>query len=200
MIPHTPRPIEQLDGLQAITAEAERVTIGEVVDTLGENGFAITITIMAVMLVILAPIPGLSVILGIPMTVMAAQWAMGRSAPWLPEKMRSRSVAAADMQKALAYAIRVLHFMHPLVHPRGRLLRLAPFRKFALFVLLFLCFFVFLPIPFGNIPPAIAIGAIALAEMEDDGVLLAIGTIFGLLVAGGFITIGFFVLQGTMLF
>lgn len=198
MIPQNPRPTEQIEGLQALAGNAERVSVGEVVDTLGENGFAITITIMAVMLVILAPIPGLSVILGVPMTVLAAQWAMGRATPWLPDKMRVRSIPAADMQKALAYAIRILHFMHPLVHARGRVLRLAPFRKFALFVMLFLCIFVFLPIPFGNIPPALAIGMIALAEMEDDGVLLAIGTIFGLLVAGGFLTIGFFVLQGTL--
>lgn len=198
MIPTTPRPTDQIDSLQSFTATTDKVSVGEVVDALGENGFAIVILLMALLLVILAFVPGLFVILGLPMTVLAAQWAVGMTKLWLPEKLRSRLMPADVVQKGLGIAMRWLSYVQPLVHPRGRLLRLAPFRRFAKCVLLFLCLFIFLPIPLGNLPPALAIACIALAEMEDDGVLLAIGTVFGLLVAGGFITITLFVLEGTM--
>lgn len=198
MIPTTPRPTEQIDGLQSLAQNNDQVSVGDVVDTLGENGFAIVILLMALLLVILAFVPGLFIILGLPMTILAAQWAFGMQHLWLPATLRNRTMPAEAVQKGLAIALRWLSALHPLVHPRGRLLRLAPFRRFAKCVLLFLCLFIFLPIPLGNLPPAIAIACIALAEMEDDGVLLAIGTVFGLLVAGGFITISLFVLEGAM--
>lgn len=198
MIPTTPRPQDQIDTLNTFAETTDKVTVGEVIDALGENGFAISILIMALLLIILAFVPGLFIVIGLPMTVLAAQWAWGMEHLWLPEKLRSRTMPADKVQKGLGIAMRWLSYMHPLVHPRGRLLRLAPFRRFAKIVLFFLCFFIFLPIPLGNIPPALAIACIALAEMEDDGVLLAIGTVFGLLVAGGFITIAIFVLEGTM--
>lgn len=198
MIPTTPRPSEQIDTLQSFSQTTDKVTVGEVIDALGENAFAIAILLMALLLIILAFVPGLFIILGLPMTILAAQWAFGLEHLWLPARLRDRTMPAEKVQKGLGIAMRWLSMLHPLVHPRGRLLRLAPFRRFAKFVLLFMCFFIFLPIPLGNIPPAIAIACIALAEMEDDGYLLAIGTVFGLLVAGGFITIAMFVLEGTL--
>lgn len=198
MIPTTPRPSDQIDNLQSFSQTTDKVTVGEVVDALGANAFAIAILLMALLLIILAFVPGLFIILGLPMTILAAQWAWGMEHLWLPAKLRDRTMPADKVQKGLGIAMRWLSLLHPLVHPRGRLLRLAPFRRFAKCVLLFMCFFIFLPIPLGNIPPAIAIACIALAEMEDDGVLLAIGTVFGLLVAGGFITIAMFVLEGAL--
>lgn len=198
MIPTTPRPTDQLDNLQTFTETTDKVTVGEVIDALGANSFAIAILIISLLLIILAFVPGMFIILGLPMTILAAQWAFGVEHIWLPAKLRDRTMPADKVQKGLGIAMRWLSYLHPLIHPRGRILRLTPFRRFARFVLLFLCFFIFLPIPLGNIPPAIAIACIAAAEMEDDGYLMAIGTVFGLLVAGGFITITLFVLEGAL--
>jgi hypothetical protein len=151
----------------------ERIAVGDLLAALGDRALAALLFVFAVPNVLPVP-PGTSAVLGAPLVFLAAQLAFGRQ-PWLPAVIARRTMTRADFAGLvrrigpwLARAERVL---------RPRVVRLAspPMEYLVGLLCLLLAIVLVLPVPLGNMLPALAISLFALGIMERDGLWILVG-------------------------
>ncbi|WP_343055283.1 exopolysaccharide biosynthesis protein [Azospirillum oleiclasticum] len=169
------------------------ITLGGLVALLGDRAFGMMLLLLAIPNVI--PMPGLSTAVGIPMILLGAQMAAGMRQPWLPRRLAS---VGFDRDAFLGVVRRV----HPHVarverHLRPRLPQFteALAERLLGLVIIVLAGVLSLPIVFGNLPPAVGIGLIALGLIERDGAFVLAGLV-GSVLALAFVSAVVFGLGG----
>jgi hypothetical protein len=160
--------------------QGERVRLRDVVDILEDRAYGLLLLILALPNVIPNPVPGLSGILGVPLVLVAAQLALGRPHPWFPKVLAERSLATAHFAAMVERIVPWLRRLEHLTRPRLRWLCKQPFERMLAVFCLVLAFVLALPIPLGNILPALAVSLIALGLIEHDGIAIGAGFILGL--------------------
>lgn len=158
----------------------ERISIGELVDGLEERAFGILLLLFALPTILPAP-PGLSALTGLPLVLFSIQMIMGSAHPWMPRFLRERTFLRTDLLGILRRAEGWLRRVEKLAKPR-----LVGFvdgvqERVAGVVILLLSIILVLPIPLGNIFPSIAIGLMALALMERDGICMIAGYVMSVI-------------------
>jgi hypothetical protein len=150
------------------------ISIGDVLDAFSDRAFGALMLLFAAPNVLPLP-PGMSAVLGAPLLFITAQLMVGRSTLWMPRFIRERSISLDFFTLLTAKLSPILHWAERFLRPRlGMLLRPLPERIVGAACLL-LAIILFLPIPFGNIPPAFAIAAFALGILERDGLATLVG-------------------------
>jgi len=158
----------------------ERITLGNLIESFGNRAFGALLFIFAIPVALPIAIPGISAVLGAPLLFLSWQLMRGREQPWLPDVMRNRSFRRLDFARMLVRVLPTICRIECLVGPRliwltnRRGEQIIGFFAFVLSVVLFL------PIPFGNTVPALAIAMMALAILERDGVAAIAGALVGL--------------------
>lgn len=191
--------LSALLGELAADASRERISISDLVATMQVRAIGALLLIFALPNAVPTP-PGTSAILGLPLVYLTSQLMLGHT-PWLPRFISERSISRRDFAAVvgkitpwLARAERLLTARVPQVTtPVAE--RLVGVLCFALAVVLFL------PIPLGNMLPAIAISVIALGILERDGVWILTGGAIGivaLLIVWG-VVLAFFKMLGFMM-
>jgi hypothetical protein len=170
-IPKPRRLSEILQDLQ----DTPSLTIGELSKLMGERALGALMFVFAVPNAIPTP-PGTSAVLGLPLVFLTFQLMLGRQALWLPQRIANRPVSgnllAAFLRKALPWLARIEKILKPRLSP---LIRNDLAERILGFVCFLLAVVLFLPIPFGNILPALAIAILALALAERDGIAALVG-------------------------
>ncbi|CAG1019241.1 hypothetical protein BURC_04109 [Burkholderiaceae bacterium] len=151
----------------------ERVSIGELLHALGDRALGALLFIFAFPNVLPVP-PGTSAILGAPLVFLAAQLMLGR-APWLPSVVANRSIAHADFSALVRRVEPWLQRAERMLRPRLAHLAQPPMEYAIGLVCLLLALILFLPIPLGNVLPALSISVLALAILERDGLWVVAG-------------------------
>jgi hypothetical protein len=163
-----------LSGIAADPAR-ERVSVGDLLAAMGDRAFGALMLIFALPNLLPTP-PGISGILGVPLVFLAAQLMLGQR-PWLPKVIANRSMLRVDfsafMDRAGPWLARVEKLLRPrlgvLVHPPA---------EYAIGVAcLLLAVILILPIPLGNILPALAICMFSFGLLEKDGLWAIVGAI-----------------------
>lgn len=159
----------------ASNPDRERIHIRDLLAELDQRAIAAMLFVFAVPNTIPVP-PGVSGVLGAPLLFLAFQLMLGWS-PWLPAIIADRSFARTDFE-------RILHKVGPwllkaerLMRPRLTFLCRRPFEYLVGAVVLILAIVLFLPIPLGNMLPAIAICILALGLIQRDGVWVLLGAV-----------------------
>jgi hypothetical protein len=152
----------------------QRIGIGELVGAMQDRAFGVLMFIFAIPNVLPTP-PGVSSVLGAPLVLLALQLALGRSAPWLPQFIARRSLPAAEFGAVVRKVVPWIARAERLLKPRLGLLARPPAERLIGLVCLVLAIVLFLPIPLGNMLPALAISIFSLAILERDGVAVLIG-------------------------
>ncbi len=160
--------------------DAERLSIGELIDRLGDRAFGVLILLCALPNCIPGP-PGLSTVTGLPIVVFSLQLLLGGDRPWLPDFLRRRDFSREDVLRMVRRAEPWIRKLERLSRPRFSLLVDGFAERFAGLMLFILSFILILPIPLGNLFPAIAIAVIAIALMEHDGVAVIVGYVWGVI-------------------
>lgn len=153
----------------------DRIYIRDLLAELNHRALAAMLFIFAVPNTIPVP-PGVSGVLGAPLIFLAAQLMLGLP-PWLPKLISNRSFARTDFEKVLLKVGPWLQKAERLMRPRAQFLARRPAEYLIGLVVLVLSIILFLPIPLGNMLPAIAICILALGLIERDGLWIAIGTV-----------------------
>lgn len=163
------------DVLQWLAREPgrERVSVRDLIDALGERALGALMFLFAFPNVLPVP-PGTSAVLGTPLVFLAAQLMFGRR-PWLPAVVSRRSMAHADFALLVRRIAPWLKRGERLLRPRLGWLALPPVEYLLGAVCLLLALVLALPIPLGNILPALAISVLALAILERDGLWVLYG-------------------------
>ena len=153
-----------------------RVSLGDLVDALGERGFGLLILVLALPNVVPGPaIPGFSAIFALPLGL---QLTLRRHEPRLPGWIGRRSLSLDRFRALVARAAPLLRRLEARLRPRG--LPLGGWGAPALgAVLVVLALALAVPVPFGNTPAALAIIIVALGLLERDGRAVAAGVATG---------------------
>ncbi|WP_425259317.1 exopolysaccharide biosynthesis protein [Rubrivivax sp. RP6-9] len=151
----------------------ERIAVGDLLAALGDRALAALLFVFAVPNVLPVP-PGTSAVLGAPLVVLAAQLAFGRR-PWLPAVIARRTVARADFAALVLRVGPWLARAEALLKPRVAWLALPPMEHLVGVVCLLLAVVLVLPVPLGNMLPALAISLLALGILERDGLWILAG-------------------------
>lgn len=178
-----------------------KVTVNELLRAFGDRGFGAFIFLFAVPNLMPVTIPGQTAVLGFPLILLAWQWLMGRSRPWFPQRIARHSFRRHEMRAAIAKPMEWLKRGERYIKPRqGWVFGFWGEKALALLALA-LAVVIFLPIPLGNMLPALALMLIGLGLVERDGVAALVGAalgVSGLMVVSGVLYA--MVLAGWLLF
>lgn len=150
-----------------------RIAVGDLLAALGDRALAALLFVFAVPNVLPVP-PGTSAVLGAPLVFLAAQLAFGRR-PWLPAVIARRTMTRADFAALVRRIGPWLARAERLLRPRWERLVLPPMEYIVGGVCLLLAVVLVLPVPLGNMLPALAISLLALGILERDGVWVLAG-------------------------
>jgi len=150
-----------------------RISVRDLLVALRDRAIGALIFVFAFPNIIPLP-PGASSILGAPLLFLTAQLALGLK-PWLPSVIADRSMDRMHFAAAVRRIAPWLARAERLLRPRVETLARPPFEYLIGAICLLLSIVLFLPIPMGNMPPAIAICLFALAILERDGVWVLAG-------------------------
>ena len=163
-------------------ARIGKVTIGHVLDTLGEAGFCLIALFLALpFLQPFIPLGPFSTAGGLAFIMLGTQILRGFPEPILPERLRCIAVTPRILQGIIGYSIKFLGWCRR--YTRLRYLNWVSWHKGrTLMGGILLASGLIMVIPFFGIPlndffPALAIVSVCIAELEQDGlmVLVALG-------------------------
>lgn len=156
---------------------AESVTLDWLMGRLGDRSFGVVVLVLA----LVGVLPGVSVFAGALLTVPAFQMIMARPSPAFPSGIASCPIGTRPLVRLLHWVVPVLRRLEKVIHPRWLTLIEATKRVVGgVVVLLGLCLLV--PVPLSNVPPALVIVLVALAYLQEDGMLLCASLLAALLV------------------
>jgi hypothetical protein len=168
--------------------DSERIVFGSLLEAVGDRAFGALILVFAIPSLVVGIIPGITALLGLPLVLLSLQLMIGSPRPWFPRSVSARSMERGTFARMVASVRPRLQRFEKLLKPRLLPLTSTWAERLIGLCCLVAAALVFLPIPFGNLLPALALCAFGLALMERDGVLvlLGVGALgFGLIVLGG---------------
>jgi len=118
-------------------------------------------------------LPGLSILFGLPMVILAVQMVLGLRTPIFPRFIRHRTVRRDVLSRGLALGIRGMQKTEHLLRPRFLILSGPHLDRLHSMLALVLSMMVALPIPFLNLPPSLGVVVLALGLMQRDGAFIA---------------------------
>ncbi|MBC8129566.1 MAG: exopolysaccharide biosynthesis protein [Rhizobiaceae bacterium] len=151
----------------------ERVSVGDILTAMDDRAFGALMLIFAMPNALPTP-PGTSTILAAPLIFLAAQLTFARR-PWLPRMIADRSMLRDDFAGMIGKAAPWISWAERLLKPRIEVLARPPAEYAIGAVCLVLALILFLPIPLGNMLPALAICMFSLGLLERDGVWIISG-------------------------
>lgn len=92
---------EALDVLEAAADEREKLSLGEALDAIGQHSFAPLLLLPGLIMVLPGPadIPGVPVVLGVLVIIIAVQMILKREHLWVPSWMEKRQLGSGTVKK-----------------------------------------------------------------------------------------------------
>lgn len=178
--PHDRQPVSSIIEVFLDGWRSDTVSVGDIIEALGNRGYAVLMLILALPNLFPIYIPGLSPVTGLPLIYICWQLVIGRPVPRLPKWLSQRKISsqrfAGVMRRVLPSLRGVERVLKPrlidLVSQRGE-------RIIGIGCLLMLTILIN-PLPATNWLPALAISCAALAILERDGLLVIAGILVGI--------------------
>jgi hypothetical protein len=180
----------------------ETLSVGELIDRL-EDADGPGPVLFALTLPVLTPMPpGVSMVLALPLLMVAPQIVLGRQRLWMPDWLGRRTIGRKELVKVLKRVLPPLTRFEAVVKPRLSFLTGNVGSRMVGVACTLIALVLVLPIPFANLVPSIALGVFALGLTRRDGLLVLAG--YGLILVAiavialgvhGF-TLGFHELRG----
>jgi hypothetical protein len=190
--PHDPRlPLSEV--LRRIGDQPEpTISVGDLAERFGGRATGALLLVFGLACTLPLP-PGATTIFGAPLVLLAPQVAFGAASPWLPVRLRTRSMRVEDLRRGLPRAVLWLERIEAVSRPRLPFLFGAWGYRVIGAVCTVLALVLILPIPLGNMLPAAAVSVLSLSLVLKDGFLALLGYALAgcsagvLLLAGGLI-------------
>jgi hypothetical protein len=135
----------------------------------------------------IAVLPGICVLAGVVLIALSVQMLMGREAPVLPRFMASKPLPRDRFVALTRRVVPAVRVLERFIHPRWQT-PLSATRRVVGLVLLLMATTLFVPVPLSNVVPGVMTMFIALAYLEEDGLLLSLTLVaslvsFGVMIA-----------------
>ena len=176
-----PRISEALDALRA-GHSGPRVSLGDLLEALGDRGFGLIVLSLALPNGIPGPtVPGFSAISGIPLILIGSQLLRGWREARIPQGFRRRSVKLEGFSRFLDRALPRIRRVERWLRPRESWLTGVGGGRLAGLALILTGIVLSLPVPLGNLPIAWSLVVLALGLLEEDSRALLLGLVLGTL-------------------
>lgn len=169
-----------LHGIAADIAGHERISIGDLVQRLGQSGFGLALIVLALPAMI--PIPGpFGMITGCCLVLIACQMLIGCHRLALPRFLADRHVTADGAKAVIDRFLPWITRLEAMVREgRWRFLTGRSSHVLVGVPVFLLAVVLALPIPFGNVGPVASLLVIGLSLVARDGLALMIGLVLSL--------------------
>ncbi len=165
----------------AVDLAQPRVSVADLLAALDDRGFGLLLLVLALPNAVPGPmIPGFSVPFALGIAALGVQLALGLHRPRLPRWLRAASVSQERFRRFVERTAPLLRRVERWLRPRPSALTQGLGERLIGIVLVALSVVLALPVPFGNVPVALAIMVIALGLLEGDGAALAVGLAAGI--------------------
>ncbi len=164
----------------AAALTADRVALGDIVALMRDRAFGVAMAIFALPNTFPLAVPGMSAVLGAPLVLLSVQLMIGHPRPWMPGFLAKRSISKSDFLIFIDKVLPILERAERLLRPRMLGLTSPRSERVIGAFCFLLSVMLVLPIPFGNLVPAVSISLLALALIERDGLAAIFGYLVGL--------------------
>ena len=156
-------------------AEA-RLTLATLIDAFGDRAFGAGLAIIGVISLLPWP-PGSKVVFSLPLAMIAAEVVLQRRKLWLPRWLLNLSLSRVRYAAGLKRLIGPIQRVEALSRPRMTGLTAGWMRSVIGLACVFLTVMLALPIPFGDVMPALTIIVLGFALMQRDGLAALAGLV-----------------------
>jgi hypothetical protein len=158
--------------LVRLTEPAEgSVTLAEVLTAAGERSFGALLVVLAIPNMVAGLIPGLSIVLGLPLLLVSLQLVVGAERPWLPRRLARLEIKRSDLRRMVERTRPTLRRLERALQPRLEFMTAPWAERLIGLGCLALSVLVFLPVPFANLVPATGIMLFGFSMLERDGLM-----------------------------
>jgi hypothetical protein len=165
------------------------LTLGEMLERVESDDGPGPVLFILTLPVLLPLPPGFSMVLALPLLIVAPQIIVGRRRLWLPKFLRKRTIKRAALVKLIRRVLPPVEKIETVVRPRLGLLTGRWGTPLVGVACTIIAVVLVLPIPFANLAPAIAMGVFSVGLTRKDGLFVLAG--YGLMiVAAGVIALG----------
>ena len=163
-------------GLRSLMRSRKaRLSVGEIVKRFeGGNGLGPVLFVLTLPILVPLP-PGASMVLALPLLIVAPQVAAGRGKLWLPRWLAARTVDHKKLARLIGRMLPLLERLEALGRPRLSPLTGGAGTRLVGVVCTVLALVLVLPIPIANLFPAMALGMFALGLTRRDGLMVLAG-------------------------
>lgn len=172
----------------AARARNGSVCISDIINLAGPRAHAMVLAVVSLPEALPLPVAGMSTFLAIPLILVAGHMAIFGATRGFPASVTRRPLPGRIVTAVAAGGASFLKQLERVSRPR--LLVLAHQNRLLALMCLLLALVIALPIPFGNLPPALCVLLIALGMVQRDGLLVAVGIGGALLILGGLALLG----------
>jgi hypothetical protein len=158
----------------------DRIAIADIRDAMGDRAFGALMFVFAAPSTLPVNAPGVAVILGVPLLFLSLQLLLGFAVPWLPRALVQRTVTRERFARVMQYVVPWMRRAEKLSRPRWSWLAVGFAERLIGLWCAVLAFVLILPVPFGNMGPALAICVLAFALLERDGMATVAGFVVSL--------------------
>jgi hypothetical protein len=165
-------------------APKDTVDLDWLLGHLEKRAFGLLLLILAIVI----PVPGIGIVSSVAVAFPAVEMMLARDRPMLPRFLTRRSFATERFTRWAERSLPLLRLIERVSRSRWHTPEDATKRAVGLLALLLAAAAIW-PLPFINVPPAATIALLAIAYLQEDGLLLAIAFIIGIssLLAFGFL-------------
>jgi len=151
------------------------LTVGEMLGHIeGDDGPGPVLLVLTLPVLLPLP-PGFSMVLALPLLLVAPQIVIGRRTVWLPGILSRRRVKREPLIKLVERVLPPLERVETFVRPRLRFLTGRIGAAVVGIACTLIALVLVLPIPFANLVPALALGAFAIGLARRDGLFILAG-------------------------
>lgn len=158
----------------------EDVSVGRLLRLLGVHGFAFFLLVLALLNVAIFMLPGLSILFGVPMVVLAVQMLLGLGAPVFPAFICNRHIDGFLLHRGISLSVAALEKIETGIKPRLLFVTHPSLMRVHCLLALVLGFMVAIPVPFLNLPPTTGIVLLTLGLLQRDGLFVLGAYLFAL--------------------
>jgi hypothetical protein len=151
-----------------------RISVDELTQRFGGRALGALLFIFGLACMLPLP-PGATTIFGFPLLLLAPQLVVRGGAPWLPQGVRRRTISTIDLARGLPRLIPWLQKVEAVSKPRLVAMFNPLGERLIGFICTILALVLILPIPLGNMLPALAVSALSFSLIQRDGLIALVG-------------------------
>jgi hypothetical protein len=157
---------------------SEKVSVKEIINYFGDQGFFLLLIIFALPTAIPLPYPpGLTILTGLPLIILAVQMLLYKRMPSLPRWIMSFQIKTTLIIKIVQKILPYIYKMENITTPRILILSSMMGEKVIGVISLICAIFIASPLFFAHLIPAIGIILMCLGFINRDGIVIIIGII-----------------------